>query len=68
MGWVIEVQGPSEPRPQLYVTLADSRENAEALVGDHIPVTNHRVTFHKVITDGEVARLGLKQGEVRLYA
>jgi hypothetical protein len=41
--------------------------HAEALVGDHLSVTNERLEFQRRLTDGEIARLGLKPGEVKRF-
>ena len=51
-----------------YASLADEAGHAEALVGDRLLVTNERVEFQRRLTDGEVARLGLKVGEVKRFA
>lgn len=59
---------PNAFHPQMYATVADSADHAVALVGDHLAVTNEKVEFVKILTDDEVARLGLKAGEVRRYA
>jgi hypothetical protein len=76
-GWLVAVQGPNDPQPRLYavvaervtyVSLAEEVGHAEALVGDRLLVTNERVEFRRRLTDGEVARLGLKVGEVKRFA
>jgi hypothetical protein len=76
IGWLVAVQGPKDPMPRLYAAVAERRrkaypalehENAEALVGDHLSVTNERVEFQRRLTDGEIARLGLKTGEVKRF-
>jgi len=61
--------------PRLYAAVAQRRTpslehetgHAEALVGDHLSVTNERVEFQRRLTDGEIARLGLKAGEVKQF-
>jgi hypothetical protein len=68
LGWIIAVRGPQDASPQLYATVADGFDRAMALVGDHLGVTNERVEFHKILTDAEMRRLGLKLGEVKPYA
>ena len=62
------MRAPNAFRPQMYATVADTVDHAIALVGDHLAVTNEKVEFEKILTDHEVARLGLKTGEVRKYA
>jgi hypothetical protein len=52
----------------LYVTVADTREHAEVLVGDHCNVTNGTIKLERVLADGEIERLGLRLGEVKRYA
>jgi len=60
--------------PRLYAAVVERRRrrtllfehetgHAEALVGDHLSVTNERVKFQRRLTNGEIARLGLKPGE-----
>jgi hypothetical protein len=66
-GWVIAVQAP-QGAVRLYATVTDTLDHATALVGDHLRVTNEKVEFERVLTDGEVTRLGLKSGEVKAYA
>lgn len=75
-GWLVTVQGPNDSKPRLYAAVADRMTyaslefetgHAEALVGEHLSVTNERVEFQRRLTDGEVARLGLKAGEVKRY-
>jgi len=59
--------------PRLYAAVAEwmaypsleyETGHAEALVGEHLSVTNERVEFQRRLTDGEVARIGLKAGRV----
>ena len=74
--WLVSVQGPSDPKPRLYAAAAERTADhslefeighAEALVGEHLSVTNEQVKFQRHLTDGEIARLGLKAGEVKLF-
>jgi hypothetical protein len=75
MGWLVAVQGPNDPQQRLYAAVAAKRKaypslehqtgHAEALVGNHLSVTNERVEFQRRLTDTEIARLGLKAGEVK---
>jgi hypothetical protein len=51
-----------------YASLADEVGHAEALVGDRLLVTNEKVEFRRRLMDGEIARLGLKVGEVKRFA
>jgi hypothetical protein len=77
IGWLVAVQGPKDPMPRLYAAVAErkaaypSLENetghAEALVGDHLSVTNARVEFRRRLTNGEIARLRLNAGEVKRF-
>ena len=73
IGWLVAVQGPKDPQ-QLYAAVAQRKAypsleyetgHAEALVGES--VTNERVEFQRRLTDGEIARLGLKAGEVKQF-
>jgi hypothetical protein len=75
-GWLVAVQGPNDPKPKLYAVVVEPKAylsvahelaRAEALVGDHLSVTNERLGFHRRLTDGEIARLGLKAGEVKRF-
>jgi hypothetical protein len=75
-GWLVAVQGPNEPNQRLYAVVAERQAypslehetgHAEALVGEHLSVTNERVEFQRRLTDGEVVRLGLKAGQVMQY-
>ena len=75
IGWLVAVQGPKDPQ-QLYAAVAQRKAypsleyetgHAEALVGDHLSVTNERVEFQRRLTDVEIARLGLKAGEVKRF-
>jgi hypothetical protein len=50
-----------------YLSLEHETGHAEALVGDHLSVTNERVEFQRRLTDGEVARIGLKAGKVTRF-
>ena len=77
IGWLVAVQGPKDPMPRLYAAVAQRKAHpslehetghAEALVGDHLSVTNEReVEFQRRLTDGEIARLRLKAGEVKRF-
>jgi hypothetical protein len=76
VGWLVAVQGPKDPMPRLYAAVAERMDylsleyetgHAEALVGDHLSVTNERVEFQRRPTDGEVARIGLKAGKVTRF-
>ena len=77
IGWLVAVQGPKDPQQRLYAAVAQHKaahpslehetRHAEALVGDHLSVTNERVEFQRRLTDGEIARLGLKAGEVKRF-
>ena len=75
-GWLLAVKGPSDPKPRLYAAAAERAADpsleyeighALALVGDHLSVTNERVEFQRRLTDGEIAGLGVKAGEVKRY-
>ena len=77
IGWLVAVQGPNDPKQRLYAAVAQRKAaypslehetgHAEALVGEHLSVTNERVEFQRRLTDGEIARLGLKAGEVKRF-
>ena len=76
IGWLVAVQGPNDPQQQLYAAVAQRKAypsleyetgHAEALVGNHLSVTNERVEFQRRLTDGEIARLRLKAGEVKRF-
>jgi hypothetical protein len=77
IGWLVAVQGPKDPQQQLYAAVAQRKAaypsleyetgHAEALVGDHLSVMNERVEFQRRLTDGEIARLRLKAGEVKRF-
>jgi len=77
VGWLVAVQGPKDSMPRLYAVVAQRKAypslehetgHAEALVGDHLSVTNEReVEFQRRLTDGEIARLRLKAGEVKRF-
>ena len=77
IGWLVAVQGPNDPQQQLYAAVAQRKAaypslehetgHAEALVGDHLSVTNERVEFQRRLTNGETARLRLKPGEVKRF-
>ena len=47
--------------------LAAIAKQRPGLVGDHLSVTNERVEFQRRLTDGEIARLRLKAGEVKRF-
>jgi hypothetical protein len=68
MGWLISVKATKALRIELYVTVADTREHAEVLVGDHCNVTDETIKLERVLTAGEIERLGVKPGEVKRYA
>lgn len=67
-GWVIAVRAPNALISKLYAVVAGDLEDAKALVGDHLKVTNEKVDFERVLSDSELTRLGLKLGEVKDYA
>jgi hypothetical protein len=78
IGWLVAVQGPKDPQQQLYAAVAQRKaaypsleyetgQHAEALVGDHLSVTNERVEFQRRLTNSEIARLRLKAGEVKRF-
>jgi hypothetical protein len=76
IGWLVAVQGPNDKqrlyaavaqRKAAYPSLEHETGHAEALVGEHLSVTNERVEFQRRLTDGEIARLGLKAGEVKRF-
>ena len=77
IGWLVAVQGRKDPMPRLYAAVAERKaypslehetRYAEALVGDHLSVTNEReVEFQRRLTDGEIARIGLKAGKVTRF-
>jgi hypothetical protein len=76
IGWLVAVQGPNDRQQRLYAAVAQRKAypsleyetgHAEALVGDHLSVTNERVEFQRRLTDGEIARLRLKAGEVKRF-
>jgi len=76
VGWLVAVQGPKDPMPRLYAAVAERKAypslehetgHAEALVGDHLSVTSERVEFQRRLTDGEIARIGLKAGKVTRF-
>jgi hypothetical protein len=65
-GWLISVKAPEAV--WLYATVADTLEHAELLVGNHCAVSNEKVRFERVLTDGEIERLDLKPSKVTRYA
>ena len=65
MGWLVSVKATKALHIELYVTVADTREHAEVLVGDHCNVTNETIKLERTLADGEIERLGLKPGEVK---
>ena len=77
IGWLVAMQGPKDPQQRLYAAVAQHKaahpslehetRHAEALVGDHLSVTNERVEFQRRLTDVEIARLRLKAGEVKRF-
>jgi hypothetical protein len=69
MGWLFSVQTPEAPHRPLYATVANTHEHAKVLVGNYCSATiKTTIRFERVLTDGEITRLGLKPGEVKLYA
>jgi hypothetical protein len=68
MGWLISMRAAKALRIELYVTVADTREHAEVLVGDHCNVTDETIKLERVLTAGEIERLGVRPGEVKRYA
>jgi hypothetical protein len=68
MGWLVSVKATKALRIELYVTVADTRQHAEVLVGDHCNVTNETIKLERVLADEEIERLGLRLGEVKRYA
>ena len=68
VGWLISVKATKALRIELYVTVASTREHAEVLVGDHCNVTDETIKLERILTAGEVERLGVKSGEVKRYA
>ena len=68
VGWLISVKATKALRIELYVTVAGSREHAEVLVGNHCNVTDETIKLERILTAGEVERLGVKSGEVKRYA
>jgi hypothetical protein len=77
IGWLVAVQGPKDPMPRMYAAVAQRRKvypsleaetgHAEALVGDHLSVTDEQVEFRRRLNDGEIARLRLQAGEVKRF-
>ena len=75
IGWLVAVQGPNDPQQRLYAAVAQRKAaypsleyetgHAEALVSDHLSVMNERVEFQRRLTDGEIARLRLKAGDLK---
>ena len=65
-GWLISVKAAEVV--WLYATVADTLEHAEVLVGNHCAVSNARIRYERILTDGEVEWLGLKPGKVTQYA
>ena len=69
IGWLISVQSPSADHRPLYATVADTHEQAKAQVGDYCAATIvDTIRIERLLTDGEITILGLKLGEVKLYA
>jgi hypothetical protein len=66
-GWLISLQAPTIAGIKLYAVVADNLEQAKALVGDHLKVTNERVELERVLTEAEVERLRLSPRQVRTY-
>ena len=67
MGWLISVQLDSSRRP-LYATVGKSYEEARLQVFNHCSLTNEVLRLERILVDGEIKRLGLQPGEVKLYA
>ena len=68
IGYLFYVQEPGGLTRKLYATVADTIADAQVFVGHYLNITNQQIEFCKILTDGEVARLGLKRGEVKRYA
>jgi hypothetical protein len=69
LGWLISVQSPTADHRPLYATIAKTNEHAKALVSAYSATTIvDTIRFERALTDGEITRLGLKPGEVKLYA
>ena len=68
MGWLISVQSPSADYRPLYATIANTHEQAKAQVGENCATIVDTIRIERVLTDGEINLLGLKPGEVKLYA
>lgn len=68
MGWLISVQTPSADRRPLYATVANTYEQAKTQVGEYCATIVDTIRLERVLTDGEIKRLGLQPGEVKLYA
>jgi hypothetical protein len=77
MGWLVAVQGRYDTQPRLYAvggalekyrSLKDEIAEALARVGDYLSITNERDRFERHLTDGEIARLKLKPGQVKRFS
>ena len=68
IGYLFSVQEPGGLTRKLYATVADTRAEAQVFVGNYLNITNQQIKFYKLLTDEELARLGLKRGEVKRYA
>ncbi|MGA7634802.1 MAG: hypothetical protein WCB11_28890 [Terriglobales bacterium] len=38
---------------------------AQVLIGDYLSITNERLEFHRVLSDGEIATLGMRLSQVK---
>ena len=69
IGWLISVQSPNADQRPLYATVANTHKEAKAQVGDYCAATVvDTIRLERILTDGEIKRLGLQPGEVKLYA
>lgn len=48
--------------------VAYTHEQAKAQVGEYFATIVDTIRLERVLTDGEITRLGLQPGEVKLYA
>jgi hypothetical protein len=68
IGYLFSVQEPGGLTRKLYATVADTIADAQVFVGNYLNITNQQIEFYKLLTDEELAQLGLKRGEVKRYA
>jgi hypothetical protein len=68
MGWLILVQVPDAQYRPLYATVASSYEQARLQVFNQCSLTNETIRLERILTEREIKQLGLRQGEVKLYA